>query len=120
MFCSRRRSVLFVVAALLPFLVFKPASAAAANWTFCVAEAGGGSDIYISEVFPAPRDRERLEGEFKSFLKGQGVGGAVVQCPAANDDKTEVVNAQFTAAEFHRKLGDILHEVSLAEFSPRR
>ena len=40
--------------------------------------------------------------------------------PAAQDDKTEVVNAQFTAAEFNRKLGHTLHEVGAPEFEPRR
>ena len=120
MFCSHRRAAICGTAPLLLFLLANPAAAAAVNWTFCVAESGGGSDIWISEVFPAPRDRERLESDFKSYLKGRGAGGADVQCPAAKDDKTEVVNAQFTAAEFHRKLGDALHEVLLSEFSPRR
>ena len=45
---------------------------------------------------------------------------AVAQCPAPRDDKVEVVNAQFTASEFHHKLGDTLHEVFAPEFDPRR
>jgi len=94
-------------------------TAAQAGWTFCVAEASG-PDIWVSQVFAAPRDRERLEVEFKAFLKTQGVVDSDIQCPAAKDDKTEMVNAQFTAIEFHRKLGDTLHEVPLSEFMPRR
>ena len=95
------------------------ATPAQAGWTFCVAEANG-ADIWISQVFAAPRDRERLEAEFKAFLKTRGVAEADIQCPAAKDDKTEMVNAQFTAIEFHRKLGDTLHELPLSEFMPRR
>jgi len=93
---------------------------ASAGWTFCVAAAPDGKDVWITDVFQASRDRERLEAELKSFLKGQGVAGAVAQCPLPKDDKTEVVNAQFTAAEFNRKLGHTLHEVAAAEFEPRR
>ena len=93
---------------------------ASAGWTFCVAESAGGKDIWITGVFPATRERERLEADFKIVLKNRGVGGAVAQCPAPKDDKTEMVNAQFTAAEFHRKLGDSLHEVVAPEFDPRR
>ena len=93
---------------------------ASAGWTFCVAESGGGKDIWITSVFAASREREQLEADFKTILKHRGVGGAIAQCPAPKDDKTEMVNAQFTAAEFHRKLGDTLHEVPLSEFMPRR
>ena len=31
-----------------------------------------------------------------------------------------MVNAQFTATEFHRKLGDTMHEVMAPEFDPKR
>jgi hypothetical protein len=92
---------------------------ASSGWTFCVADAGG-KDIWITGVFPAVRDRERLEADLKSFLKSRGVSGAVAQCPTPNDDKTEMVNAQYTAAEFHHKLGDTLHEVFTPEFDPKR
>ncbi len=93
---------------------------ASPGWTFCVAESGGGRDIWITGVFPALRDRERLEADLKAYLKGRGVSGAVAQCPAPKDDKVDMVNAQFTAAEFHHKLGDTLHEVIAPEFDPRR
>lgn len=84
-----------------------------------MADAGGG-DIWISQVFAASRDRERLEGEFRLFLKARGVANSDAQCPVAKDDKTETINAQFTAIEFHRKLGDTLHELAQGEFAPRR
>jgi hypothetical protein len=99
-------------------LIAGPAHASP-GWTFCVAEAGGGRDIWITGVFPAVRDRERLEADLKSYLKSRGIS-AVAQCPAPRDDKVEVVNAQFTASEFHLKLGDTLHEVFTPEFDPRR
>ena len=81
---------------------------------------GGGDEIWLTEVFAASMDRERLEGEFKAYLKSRGESGAVVQCPAAKDEKIEMLNARFTASEFHRKLGDVMHEVKLSEFAPRR
>lgn len=94
--------------------------AAAKPWTFCVAEAAGGKDVWITDVFAATRERERLENDFKAYLRSRGVVGADAQCPAPKDDKTEMVNAQFTAAEFHRKLGAALREVVAAEFELRR
>lgn len=89
-------------------------------WTFCIAEAAGEKDVWITEVFAAAHERERLEGDFKAYLKGRGVVRPVAQCPQPKDDKTEMVNAQFTAAEFHRKLGEALHEVVAPEFDPLR
>ena len=100
-------------------LISAPAHASEA-WTFCVAASSAGKDVWITGVFPASRDRERLEADLRAYLKGRGVPGADAQCPAPKDDKTEMVNAQFTAAEFHRKLGDTLHEVVAPEFDPRR
>lgn len=93
---------------------------ASAGWTFCVAASPGGKDVWITDVFAAARDRERLEVDLKGYLKTQGIAGAVAQCPVPKDDKTDVVNAQFTAAEFNRKLGHALHEVAAPEFEPRR
>jgi hypothetical protein len=93
---------------------------ASAGWTFCVAAAPGGKEVWITDVFAASRERERLEVDLKGFLKTQGVAGAVAQCPLPKDDKIEVVNAQFTAAEFNRKLGHTLHDVAAPEFEPRR
>jgi hypothetical protein len=104
----------------LVILLAALAQPAHASWTFCVAESGGGKQIWITSVFPAARDREQLEIDFKALLRSRGVGSAVVQCPAPQDDKTDAVNAQFTAAEFHRKLGDVLHSVAAPGFEPRR
>jgi hypothetical protein len=94
--------------------------ASAGGWTFCVAEAARGKDIWITDVFPAARDRARLEVDLKAYLKGRGVAASDAQCPAPKNDRTEMVNAQFTAEAFHRKLGDALHEVVAPEFEPRR
>jgi hypothetical protein len=105
---------------LLALLIAAAPMRASAAWTFCVAAAPGGNDVWITDVFSAARDRERLEMDLKSYLKTQGVPGAVAQCPLPRDDKTEVVNAQFTAAEFNRTLGHALHEVVAPEFEPRR
>jgi hypothetical protein len=104
----------------LALLLAAAPARASAGWTFCVAAAPGDKEVWITDVFAAGRDRERLESDLKSYLKTQGVAEAVAQCPAPKDDKTAVVNAQFTAAEFNRKLGHTLHEVAAREFEPRR
>jgi hypothetical protein len=81
-------------------------AATPARWTFCVAEAG--EDVWITDVFVAERPREKLEADFAASLRARGAH-ADVQCPAPRDDKTEALNAQFTASEFQRKLGRTLH-----------
>jgi hypothetical protein len=107
--------------ALLLSLALAPSQAFASQlWTFCVAAAPGGKEAWITDVFAAVRDRERLEADLKAFLRAQGVAGAIAQCPLPKDDKTEVVNAQFTAAEFNRKLGHTLHELPARDFAPRQ
>jgi len=88
-------------------LIIAAASLAGARWTFCVAEAG--KDVWISEVFAAAGKRQTLEAEFAAGLRARGIVGLDAQCPEPQVDKTEVFNAQFTAAEFHRKLGQRLH-----------
>ena len=57
---------------------------------------------------------------FGDWAPWVGVAGAVAQCPAPKPDRTDMVNAALTAAQFHRKLGDTLHEVVAPEFDPRR
>src|SRR5436305_12323667 len=88
-------------------MVFAMALLLAARWTFCVAESG--RDIWITDVFAAAQSREKLEAEFVADLRARGVARPDAQCPAPQADKTLAVNAQFTALEFHRKLGDVLH-----------
>jgi hypothetical protein len=83
------------------------ASPAQARRTFCVAESG--RHIWMTDVFAAVQAHERLEAGFAAELSARGVSHPIAQCPAPRDDKTDVVNAQFTAAEFHRKVGDVLH-----------
>jgi hypothetical protein len=110
-----------IAAAISLALVLGVSSARAeGGWTFCVASASGLKDVWITDVFAANRNRERLEQDLKGLLRAQGVEHAVAQCPAPEADKTAAVNAQFTAAEFNRKLGRALHEVSAPEFEPRK
>lgn len=97
-------------------LVGAPARAA---WTFCVAETSTGDDVWISGVFEAGRDRDKLEGDLRAWLKTKGVANPVAQCPQPREDKTEAVNAEITAAEFQRKLGRNLHEIAAASFARR-
>jgi hypothetical protein len=94
--------------------------AAAQRWTFCVGWAPGAKDVWISEVFAAAPDRERLEASYKNYLDREGAAHAVAQCPLPNEDKTSVVNAQTGAEDFNRKLGATLHAVSAQDFPPRR
>jgi hypothetical protein len=101
-------------------LVVMTPAAAAERWTFCVASSLGAKDVWITEVFAAVADRERLETEFRDVLERQGSSRIVAQCPRPDADKTSVVNAQIAAEEFNRKLGGLLHAVSAQEFPPRR
>lgn len=94
----------------MPFvLAVLMAAAAPADdlWTFCVAKSG--HEIWITDVFAAAQGREQLEADFTALLLARGVRRPVAQCPKPERDKIDAVNAQFTAAEFHRRLGDTLH-----------
>jgi hypothetical protein len=91
-------------------LLVVAALSAQGRWTFCVAESG--RQIWITEVFAASQARETLEAHFAAELSARGVNHPVAQCPAPRDDKTDAVNARFTATEFHRRLGDVLHPVA--------
>ena len=95
-------------------------AAAAERWTFCVASTLGNKDVWITEVFPAFIDRERLETDLRVLLQREGAERVVAQCPLPRDDKTGVVNAQIAAEDFNRKLGSSLHPISPQEFPPRR
>ena len=84
--------------ALVALLVSLPGVASAApHWTFCVAAANGGSEIWLSDVFAADADREKLEGAFKAAVERLGATAANAQCPQPRDDKTVAVNAQIDA-----------------------
>jgi hypothetical protein len=104
---------------LLTLIAAQPV-ASGERWTFCVASMLGDKDVWITEVFPAGPDRERLEAEFKNLLERQGSPRVIAQCPQPGDDKTSVVNAQIAAGEFNRKLGAALHAVAAQDFPPRR
>jgi hypothetical protein len=88
-------------------------------WTFCVASALGSKEVWITRLFPAFVDRERLEREMRQLIERRAHASVVAQCPQPNKDKVSVVNAQTTAEEFNRKLGAILHAVPPQEFPPR-
>lgn len=107
-----RRSIALVAIVGLPAL-----AAAQPRWTFCVASAKNGADVWISDVFATERDRVELESAFKAMLE-RGGARADAQCPLPREDKTEAVNARFEAEEFNRKLGATLHAAS--DFPARR
>ncbi len=88
-------------------IVLAAAQPAAKGWTFCIAEAG--HDIFVTEVFEAGVERETLEALYSTRLRAGGIVGADVQCPAPLSEKTEAVNAQFTAITFQRSLLRKLH-----------
>ena len=111
----RRRAAFAAIVLSLPAAAY-----AAPRWTFCVAAAQAGSDVWISDVFAVERDREKLEDAFKSAVEKLGAPGANVQCPLPREDKTVAVNAQIDAEAFNRKMGATLHPVAAADFPPRR
>ena len=113
--CAFAGAVLSLVAASCA-----PAAAASEMWIFCVASARGGADVWITDVFAATRDREKLERDVKAYLARQGATRVDAQCPAPVADKTEAINAQFDAVAFNRKLGAQLHEVPAREFELTR
>ena len=66
-------------------------------------------DIWITDVFAAVAGSRTAGGGLRSRTQRPRRVHPIAQCPPPRDDKTDVVNAQFTAAEFHRKVGDVLH-----------
>ena len=110
-----RRAAALAIALCLPGL-----AQAQPRWTFCVAAAGGGTEVWISEVFAAEGSRERLEGAFKGAIGRLGASGADAQCPEPRDDRTEAVNAQIAAETFNRKMGANLHAVPASDFPADR
>ena len=102
------------------FVSLPGVASSAPRWTFCVAAASGGAEVWISDVFSADTSREKLEGAFKSAVERLGAAGADAQCPNPRDDKTVAVNAQIDAEAFNRKMGANLHAVPASEFPGRR
>jgi hypothetical protein len=99
----------FVLVAVLGFA--QTASEAAQMWTFCVASAPSGGEVWITDPFASSSGRHALELAMESTLKRREGERVSAQCPQPSSDKVAVVNAQTTAIEFNRKLGAILHEV---------
>ncbi len=107
--------------ALVALLVSLPGVVCAApRWTFCVAAANGGSEIWLSDVFAADANREKLEGAFKAAVERLGATAANAQCPQPRNDKTIAMNAQIDAEAFNRKMGANLHSVTANDFPGRR
>ncbi len=111
----RRRAAFAAIVLSLPAAAY-----AAPRWTFCVAAAGSGPDVWISDVLGVVRDRGKLEGAFKNAVERLGASGANVQCPSPREDKTVAVNAQIDAEAFNRKIGATLHAVPPSDFPPPR
>ena len=95
------------------------ASEASQMWTFCVASAASGGEVWITNPFASSSDRRALESAMQATLKRRAGEHVTAQCPQPSSDKVAVVNAQTTAIEFNRKLGAILHELPEDEFPPR-
>ena len=108
-------SMVFLLAALA-----QTQASAEPRWTFCVASALGTKDVWVTDIFVAHADRERLEIGLRVLLEREGHERVVAQCPQPSDDKVAVVNSQTTAEEFNRKLGSVLHEVSARDFPQRQ
>jgi hypothetical protein len=109
--------------ALIAIAVSLPAAAFAQpkpRWTFCVAAAKNGADVWISDVFLAERNRLEYESAFRAMLERKGAARPDAQCPEPLDDKTQAVNAEFEAEQFNRDLGATLHAAPASEFLPRR
>jgi hypothetical protein len=108
-------------AALAAFALSLPAAAQPTpRWTFCVAAAEGGAEVWISDVFVAEGARERLEGAFRSAVERLGASRPNAQCPEPREDKTVALNAQIDAEAFNRKMGATLHAVPASAFPGRR
>jgi hypothetical protein len=103
------------VALIALLAIAQTAGEASQMWTFCVASAPGGGEVWITNPFASASDRHFLEWALQSTLKWRGER-ALAQCPEPSSDKVAVVNAQTTAIEFNRKLGAILHEVTEHDF----
>ena len=106
-----RRAAAFAIALCLP-----AAAHAGPRWTFCVAAADGGAQVWISDVFAVEGSRERLEGAFKTVVERMGASRANAQCPQPRDDRMVALNAQFDAEAFNRRMGANLHAVPASEF----
>jgi hypothetical protein len=96
------------------------ASEASELWTFCVASSPNSGEVWITHPFASSSDRRALETEMQTTLKRRQGERALAQCPEPSSDKVAVINAQTTAIEFNRKLGEVMHELPEDEFPPRQ
>jgi hypothetical protein len=109
-------SVRFPLVLVAVLSVAQTASGASQMWTFCVASAPTGGEVWITDPFASSNGRRALELAMESTLKRREGERVTAQCPQPSSDKVAVVNAQTTAIEFNRKLGAILHEVPERDF----
>lgn len=85
------------------------------RWTFCVAwQPGGPKDVWITNVFAATTDRDRIEAQLRDLLGREFSTRFVAQCPLPGADKAAVVYAKNGAEEFNRKRA-VLRSVSAQE-----
>ena len=63
-------------------------------WTFCVASAPGGGEVWITKPFASSGDRRALGAAMQSTLKRREGERVLAQCPQPSADKVAVVNAQ--------------------------
>ena len=109
---SKRLPIVLVVA--LAFA--QTASEASQTWTFCVASAPGGGEVWITGPFASSSDRRALEAAMQTTIKRHEGERVAAQCPQPSSDKVAVVSAQTAAIEFHRKRGAILHALPERDF----
>ena len=91
------------------------AEAAPKRWTFCIVASDDGSDVWISDVFPA--EDARFKAAFNSAVEKLGLAGADARCPTPREDKSIADNARIDAEAFHRKLGASIHAARAAALS---
>jgi hypothetical protein len=100
------------------------AATAAPRWTFCVARAGGGSEVWISDVFAELVSREALEGAFKDAIGRLGAADAEALCPSPRADRAVAAAALDETEAFNRQIGAKLHVMEAGAFpaseGPRR
>lgn len=78
---------------------------AAPGWTFCVAAANGGADVWLSGVFAADGAHAGSAGAFKAAIDKLGGAAADARCPPPRLDRTVALDAQAIVERFGRSAG---------------
>ncbi len=93
---------------------------AAPGWTFCVAAANGGADVWVSAVFAADGAYAGAAGAFKAEIEKLGATGAEPQCPPPRLDRTVALDAQAIVERFGRSAGASVRAVPASAIVGRR